>query len=267
MRRTRLERLIGKSLPGKFVEQQGTEMSGKVLIYGGGGGIGSAVARILAQKGYGLHLTGRDEQKLTAVAGDTGASFTLADVEDDDCFARVVSEAGPSLAGLVYAVGTINLKPLGRLTIADFERDFRVNALGAALAMQAALPALKAHTGTASVVLFSSVAVAQGFTAHASIAMAKGAVEGLTRALAAELAPKLRVNVIAPSLTRTPLAKHLTDNPQMATAIAQMHPIPRLGEAEDSARLAAFLISEEAGWITGQIIGVDGGRSSLRTKG
>ena len=116
-------------------------MSGKVLIYGGGGGIGSAVARILAQKGYGLHLTGRDEQKLAAVADDTGASFTLADVETDDSFAHVMSEAGPSLAGLVYAVGTINLKPLGRLTIADFERDFRVNALGAALAMQAALPA------------------------------------------------------------------------------------------------------------------------------
>lgn len=242
-------------------------MSGKVLIYGGGGGIGSAVARILAQKGYDLHLTGRDGQKLKEVAGDTGASFTLADVEDDDCFAHVMSEAGPSLAGLVYAVGTINLKPLSRLTITDFERDFRVNALGAALAMQAALPALKAHTGTVSAVLFSSVAVAQGFTAHASVAMAKGAVEGLTRALAAELAPKLRVNAIAPSLTRTALAKDLTDNPQMATAIAQMHAIPRLGEAEDSARLAAFLISEDADWITGQTIGVDGGRSSLRTKG
>lgn len=242
-------------------------MSGKVLIYGGGGGIGSAVARILAQKGYGLHLAGRDEQKLAAVADDTGASFTLADVEDDDSFAHVMSEAGPSLAGLVYAVGTINLKLLGRLTIADFERDFRVNALGAALAMQAALPAMKAHAGIASAVLFSSVAVAQGFTAHASIAMAKGAVEGLTRALAAELAPKLRVNVIAPSLTRTTLEKNLTDNAQMAAAIAQMHAIPRLGEAEDSARLAAFLVSEDAGWITGQTIGVDGGRSSLRTKG
>ena len=242
-------------------------MSGKVLIYGGGGGIGSAVARILAQKGYGLHLAGRDEQKLAAVADDTGASFTLADVEDDDSFAHVMSEAGPSLAGLVYAVGTINLKPLGRLTIADFERDFRVNALGAALAMQAALPAMKAHAGIASAVLFSSVAVAQGFTAHASIAMAKGAVEGLTRALAAELAPKLRVNVIAPSLTRTTLEKNLTDNAQMAAAIAQMHAIPRLGEAEDSARLAAFLVSEDAGWITGQTIGVDGGRSSLRAKG
>ena len=97
--------------------------------------------------------------------------------------------------------------------------------------------------------------------------MAKGAVEGLTRALAAEFAPKLRVNCIAPSLTRTPLAKTLTGNEQMAQAIAQLHALPRLGEAEDMAGLAAFLLSEEAGWMTGQIIGVDGGRSSLRTKG
>jgi NAD(P)-dependent dehydrogenase (short-subunit alcohol dehydrogenase family) len=92
-------------------------------------------------------------------------------------------------------------------------------------------------------------------------------VEGLTLALAAELAPRIRVNCIAPSLTRTPLAKALTGNEQMAAAIAQMHAIPRLGEAEDSAGLAAFLISEEAGWMTGQVIGVDGGRSTLRTKG
>jgi NAD(P)-dependent dehydrogenase (short-subunit alcohol dehydrogenase family) len=171
------------------------------------------------------------------------------------------------LAGLVYAVGTINLKPISRLTPADFEKDFRINSLGAALATQAALPALKAYEGTASVVMFSTVAVAQGFTAHASVAMAKGAIEGLTLALAAELAPNIRVNTIAPSLTRTPLAKALTGNEQMATAIAQMHALPRLGEPEDIANLAAFLISEEAGWMTGQIIGVDGGRSSLRTKG
>jgi NAD(P)-dependent dehydrogenase (short-subunit alcohol dehydrogenase family) len=111
------------------------------------------------------------------------------------------------------------------------------------------------------------VAVAQGFTAHASVAMAKGAVEGLTLALAAELAPKVRVNAIAPSLTRTPLARALTSSEQMAGAIAQMHAIPRLGEPDDIAALGAFLLSPEAGWITGQIIGVDGGRSTLRTKG
>jgi len=116
-------------------------------------------------------------------------------------------------------------------------------------------------------VLFSSVAVAQGFSAHASIGMAKGAVEGLMLSLAAELAPKIRVNCIAPSLTRTPLAQALTSNEQMANAIAGLHAMQRLGEADDAAALAAFLLSSEASWITGQVIGVDGGRSSLRTKG
>jgi NAD(P)-dependent dehydrogenase (short-subunit alcohol dehydrogenase family) len=242
-------------------------MTGKILIYGGSGGIGAATARALHRKGYALHLAGRDADRLAAVASATVATYTVGDVEDPASFARVSAEAGDTLAGLVYAVGTINLKPFARLGTADFEKDFRINALGAATAVQAALPALKAFTGTASVVLFSTVAVAQGFTAHASVAMAKGAVEGLTLALAAELAPKMRVNCVAPSLTRTPLAKSLTGNEQMATAIAQMHALQRLGEPEDVANIAAFLVSEEASWMTGQIIGVDGGRSSLRTKG
>jgi NAD(P)-dependent dehydrogenase (short-subunit alcohol dehydrogenase family) len=242
-------------------------MSGKVLVFGGSGGIGAETAQLLARRGYALHLVGRNEGALGAIARDCGARFSIADVEDPASIAGAVAEADSPLVGLVYAVGTILLKPLARFTAADFERDFRVNASGAALAIQAALPALRAGDGVASVVLFSTVAVAQGFTAHASVSMAKGAVEGLTRALAAELAPKIRVNAIAPSLTRTPLAKALTGNEQMASAIAGLHPLPRLGEAADSAALAAFLISEEAGWITGQVIGVDGGRSSLRTKG
>lgn len=242
-------------------------MPGKVLVYGGSGGIGAATARILHARGHALHLVGRDEGRLAAVAAETGASFTVADVEDTASFARVTAEAGAPLSGLVYAVGTINLKPLARLTAADFERDFRVNAAGAALAVQAALPALKAGDGTGAIVLFSSVAVAQGFAAHASVSMAKGAVEGLVVALAAELAPRLRVNAVAPSLTRTPLAAPLTGNETMANAIAQMHPLPRLGTAEDSAALAAFLLSDDAAWITGQVIGVDGGRSRLRIKG
>jgi NAD(P)-dependent dehydrogenase (short-subunit alcohol dehydrogenase family) len=193
--------------------------------------------------------------------------MAVADVRDGAQVKAAVAAAGPAAGGLAYCVGSINLKPLGKLTDADFDADFRLNAMGAALCVQAALPALKAAEGMASVVLFSTVAVAQGFTAHASVAMAKGAVEGLTRALAAELAPKVRVNAIAPSLTRTPLAKALTGNEQMAGAIAQMHALQRLGEADDSAALAAFLLSSEAGWITGQVIGVDGGRATLRTKG
>jgi NAD(P)-dependent dehydrogenase (short-subunit alcohol dehydrogenase family) len=242
-------------------------MSGTFLIHGGSGGIGAALARRLSQAGHRLHLTGRDAARLSAVAAETGASFSVMDAGDPASIAAATQAAGSALSGVAYAVGTINLKPLARLTADDFLHDFRINAQGAALAVQAALPALKAVEGGASVVLFSSVAVAQGFTAHASVSMAKGAVEGLTRALAAELAPKIRVNAIAPSLTRTPLAKALTGNEQMAQAIAQMHALGRLGEADDIAALAAFLLSGDTGWMTGQIIGVDGGRSSLRTKG
>ncbi len=242
-------------------------MAGKVLIWGGTGGIGAATARLLHGMGHPLHLAGRDAARLEALCAELGASGSLADVMDDTAFARVTAEAGEVLGGLVYAVGSITLRPLARLDAADFARDFRLNAAGAALAVKAALPALKAAGAGASVVLFSSVAVQQGFAAHASISMAKGAAEGLTRALAAELAPAIRVNAIAPSLTDTPLASALTASPQMAASLAALHPLQRLGQPQDAAALAAFLISEQAGWITGQVIGVDGGRSRLRTKG
>jgi NAD(P)-dependent dehydrogenase (short-subunit alcohol dehydrogenase family) len=132
--------------------------------------------------------------------------------------------------------------------------------------VQASLPALKLAEA-ASVVFFSSVAVRQGFASHASVAMAKGAVEGLTLSLAAELAPRVRVNAIAPSLTVTPLTAGLTANEKMAEGLAQSHPLQRLGRADDPAALAAFLLGDEASWMTGQIIGVDGGRGTLRTKG
>lgn len=242
-------------------------MAQKILIYGGSGGIGSATGRMLHARGCDLHLVGRDEEKLAAIAKELGATYTLGDVNDSSLFTRAAQDAGAALDGLVYAVGTINLRSLGRLTEADFLTDFRVNALGAALAIQAALPALKKSAGRASVVLFSSVAVLQGFTFHASISMAKGAVDGLTLSLAAELAPKIRVNAIAPSLTRTRLGESLLSNEQTTKAIAEMHALQRLGTPEDVAALAAFLLSPEADWITGQIISVDGGRSTLRTKG
>jgi NAD(P)-dependent dehydrogenase (short-subunit alcohol dehydrogenase family) len=139
--------------------------------------------------------------------------------------------------------------------------------MGAALAIQAALPALKKSTGSASIMLFSSVAALQGFTSHASMGMAKGAVDGLTLSLAAELAPKVRVNAIAPSLTRTPLASSILSNEQLAAALGGLHALERLGTPEDIAALSALLLSPEADWITGQIISVDGGRSTIRTKG
>jgi NAD(P)-dependent dehydrogenase (short-subunit alcohol dehydrogenase family) len=242
-------------------------MSGKVLIYGGSGGIGAATGRLLHSRGYSLHLVGRNESRLSAIAAEVEATYTAGDVTDSGLFARVTADAGDALDGLVYAVGTITLRPLPRLIAADFLDDFRVNALGAALAVQAALPALAKANGIASVVLFSSVAALQGFAAHASIGMAKGAVAGLTLSLAAELAPKVRVNAIAPSLTRTPLGDSIVSSDQVATALAKLHPLQRLGTAEDSAALAAFLLSADASWMTGQVIGVDGGRSALHTKG
>lgn len=239
----------------------------KIIIVGAGG-IGAVTARGLAAAGHEPFLIGRNTGATQGLADELRCGSAIADVTDGAALASAIAAAGPVIDGLCYAVGTINLKPITRLNDEDFRRDFEVNALGAARAVQAALPALKASTlPSASVLLFSSVAVAQGFTGHASIGMAKGAVEGLVKSLAAELAPKIRVNAIAPSLTRTPLAKALTGNEAMANTIAGMHALQRLGEAEDVAAMAALLLSPQAGWITGQIIGVDGGRSSLRTKG
>lgn len=242
----------------------------RVILYGGTGGIGRATATALRRRGYRLHLAARDAGRLEAAASELGeTTFTAGDVTDPDFFKRVTEEAGPELGGLVYAVGTINLRPLAKLTIQDAEADFRINALGAFLAIQSAAPVLKASAGEAGVgvVLFSTVAVAQGFPAHASVAMAKGAVEGLALSLAAELSPQIRVNVVAPSLTRTPLSASITNSATLASGIAAMHALQRLGTPEDIAGLASFLVSEEAAWITGQVVGVDGGRSALRTKG
>ena len=135
--------------------------------------------------------------------------------------------------------------------------------MGAALAVQAALPALKKSPEGSSVVLYSSVATRQGFSLHASMGMAKGAINGLTLSLAAELAPRIRVNAIAPSLTQTPLAAGLLTNDAIAEGIAKQHPMQRLGTPEDIASLTAFLLSPDSSWITGQILGVDGGRSTV----
>ena len=241
-------------------------MESKVVIFGATGGMGSAIARRLAEAGVGLHLVARDQHKLRGLASALNAGWTAGDVRQEELFSRVAEEAGEPLSGLVYAVGTLNLQSLSRLSAEDMLQDFRVNALGAALAVQALVPALRKHSGSSSVVLFSSVAAEQGFKMHAAIGMAKGAVRGLTLSLAAELAPKIRVNAVAPSLTETAMAQGLLDNEKLAEAISKMHALARLGTPEDMAAITHFLLSEESSWMTGQILGVDGGRSTLRIK-
>lgn len=165
--------------------------------------------------------------------------------------------------GFVYCPGAIELKPFRRLTEESILDDFKLQVLGAVKAIQSVLPNLK-MAEKASIVLFSSVAVQQGFNFHAQVAMSKGAIEGLTKALAAEFAPHIRVNCIAPSLTDTPLAERLLNSEEKKQANADRHPLKRIGEPQDIAALAVFLLSEEARWMTGQIIHLDGGMSTLK---
>jgi NAD(P)-dependent dehydrogenase (short-subunit alcohol dehydrogenase family) len=235
-----------------------------VLIFGGVGGIGGELAKHLAASGRPVVITSRSLDRASEFGREIGARSCAADVLDEASIAATIATAAPDgrLAGLVYAVGSIPLKSLARTTESHLVEAYRCNVVGAALAVKHAASALKAAHG--SVVMFSSVAASQGFANHGIIGPAKAAVAGLTVALAAELAPHVRVNAIAPSLSRTPLAAPVVGSDRMAEALADMHPLQRLGTAEDSASLAAFLLSSHAGWITGQVIGVDGGRATLR---
>ncbi len=165
--------------------------------------------------------------------------------------------------GLVYFPGTINLKPFHRLTLQEFKTDYTINALGAVNCIQSYLPNLK-KSERASIVLMSTVAVQSGMPFHASIAMAKGAIEGLTKALAAELAPGIRVNAVAPSLTQTPLADRLINTPEKMEASEKRNPLKKVGTAEELAQSIAFLLTEQSAWITGQILAVDGGMGTLK---
>jgi len=165
--------------------------------------------------------------------------------------------------GIAYFPGTINLRPFNRISETDFTSDFSINALGAAAFVQAYLPNLKIADAPA-ILFFSTVAVATGMPFHAAVAMAKGAVEGLTRSLAAELAPKIRVNCIAPSLTDTPLAEKLLASPEKTEAGKNRNPLKQIGSTQDLASAITFLLGQESGWITGQILAVDGGMGAVR---
>ena len=229
-----------------------------VLVIGGSSGIGLALIKQLAEKGATVYNASRT----TSAEWPDGIKHINLDVMGD--MSQFAAQLPEQLHGLVYSVGSINLKPFNRLSSDDFLNDYRLNVLGAVTAIQQSLKALK-NSGDASVVLFSTVAATVGMGFHASIASAKGAINGLTISLAAELSPnRIRVNAIAPSLTDTPLAKNLLSTDDKREASAKRHPLGKFGTADDLAAAAMFLLSNESNWITGQILGVDGGLSSIR---
>ncbi len=235
-------------------------MSEKYLIFGATGSVGSSLAEQLKNSGNDIHLVARNENEVKTIAEKLGCSYTVADVLEDGFIEKVKSDVN-EIKGIAYCVGSIDLKPLRMVTEADMNKCMKLNLYSAIEAIKGFQESLKKNKG--SVVLFSTVAAQRGFTNHTIIASAKAAVEGLTVTLAAEFAPHIRVNCIAPSLSKSKIAEPMLKNPVIAEGIAKAHPLKRLGEGKDSAALAKFLITEESSWITGQIIAVDGGRSKL----
>ncbi len=235
-------------------------MSEKYLIFGATGSVGSSLAEQLTNSGNDIHLIARNENEVKTIAEKLGCTYTVADVLEEGFIEKVKSDIS-EIKGIAYCVGSIDLKPLRMVTEADMNKCMKLNLYSAIEAIKGFQESLKKNKG--SVVLFSTVAAQRGFTNHTIIASAKAAVEGLTVTLAAEFAPHIRVNCIAPSLSKSKIAEPMLKNPAIAEGIAKAHPLKRLGEGKDSAALAKFLITEESSWITGQIIAVDGGRSKL----
>lgn len=225
------------------------------LIVGASSGIGLATAKILSAQGHHIHGTYNN----TDVSGVTGIQFQHCDVKQEE----LKLELPEVLDGVVYCPGAIDLKPFTRIKPAAFIEDLELQVVGAVRIIQHALPVLKKSTNP-SIVLFSTVAVQSGFNFHSKVSVSKGAIEGLSKALAAEFAPLIRVNTIAPSLTDTPLAAKLLSTDEKKEANAKRHPLKKIGTPEDIAEMAAFLLSDKSGWITGQTIHIDGGMSTLR---
>ena len=236
-------------------------MSEKYLIFGATGSIGSSLAEQLKNSGNDIHLVARNESEVSSIAENLGCEFYSSSTFLEDGFIEKVKSDIPEIKGIAYCVGSIDLKPLRMVTEQDFNKCMKLNLYSAVEIIKGYQESLKKNKG--SIVLFSTVAAQRGFTNHAIIASAKAAVEGLTVSLAAEFAPNIRVNCIAPSLTKSKIAEPMLKNTTIAEGIAKAHPLKRLGEGKDSASLAKFLITEDSSWVTGQIIAVDGGRSKL----
>ena len=237
-------------------------MSNKYLIFGATGSIGSSLAEQLTDSGHEVHLIARNEDELKPLSEKLGCTYSVADVLEENFIERVKADtSGFDVKGVAYCVGSIDLKPLKRVTESDLHNCMKLNLYSAIEVIKGFQEELKKNHG--SIVLFSSVAAQKGFTNHTIIASAKAAIEGLTVTLAAEFAPNIRVNCIAPSLTSSKISQSMLKSPVVAEALAKAHPLKRLGEGKDSASLAKFLLGDESSWVTGQIIGVDGGRSRL----
>lgn len=225
-----------------------------ILIIGGSYGIGLALIKTL-KNNHNLFVASR------TVTGLEGLNLTH--IPFDAASETLDTALLPStIDGLVYCPGSINLRPFKGLKIETFESDMQINFFAMVKVVQTVLPQLLASS-QASIVLFSSVAASMGMPFHTSVAAAKGAIEGFAKALAAEYAPKIRVNVIAPSLTQTPLADKFLNTESKQEKSAERHPLKRVGQPEDMAQMAAFLLSENTSWISGQVLHVDGGMSTL----
>lgn len=225
-----------------------------ILLIGGSYGIGLSITKALANDNN-VFVASRTAEGLSGLKV-THLSF------DANTDTLDISKIPAVIDGLVYCPGSINLRPFKGLKIETFESDLQINFLDMVKVVQTVLPQLTA-SNQSSIVLFSSVAASMGMPFHTSVAAAKGAIEGFAKALAAEYAPKIRVNVIAPSLTNTPLADKFLNNETKQEKSAERHPLKRFGQPDDLAQMATFLLSEKSSWMSGQILHVDGGMSTL----